>query len=114
MKHIKIYEDYDDPLKGLEIGRDMLGLSYQRDIETGGFSGEFYIEGPKEFQEEADAIVDQIEDALEAVRDEYDDLVNGEGEALEQIANTWDELRSSDIFRQELAAIGYTLKEHED
>jgi hypothetical protein len=106
---IRLKEEYEDPLKGSEETRDLFGLTYKRELEI----DDWYLEGPVENQEAADKIADWIENELIAVRDEFDDLENGESRALDEIDNRWEEIREDEELTNELAAIGYTLKEYE-
>jgi hypothetical protein len=106
---VRLKERYEDPLKGSEETRDMFGLTYKRELEI----DDWYLEGPVENQEAADKIADWIENELIAVRNEFDDLENGESRALDEIDNRWEEIREDEELTNELAAIGYTLKEYE-
>jgi hypothetical protein len=108
-KPSSFFEGYEDPLKGAEDVRDLFGLTYKRELEM----GDWYLEGPVENQEAADKIADWIENELIAVRKEFDSLENGESRALDEIDNRWEEIRKDEEFANELAAIGYTLKEYE-
>jgi hypothetical protein len=109
-KPTSFFEGYEDPLKGLEGTRDLFGLTYMRELETGGFSGDYCIEGPSENREEADEVANWIENELYMVRSEYDDLEDGEEEALDQIDIRWNEIKDSAELGDKLEAIGYELK----
>ena len=106
-KPSNFFEGYEDQLGDT---RDLFDLTYTRELEIGGFSGDYCIEGPSENQEEADEIADWIEDELYKVRNQYDDLVSGEEEALEEIDFRWNEIKDSEELRDKLEAIGYSLK----
>lgn len=111
---VRLKEGYEDPLKGSEETRDLFDLTYRKDLNTGAYSEDYYIEGPSENKELADKIADWIEDELTYVYNEHDDLVNGESEALEQVDAKWEEMKASDDLAERLARIGYILKKYED
>ena len=109
-----IQENNEDPLDALGDTADLFSLVYKRDLETGGFSGDYYIEGLAGYKSEADDIADWIENELHSVRNEYDDLENGEGEALDQVDIRWNEIKDSEELADRLSEIGYKLKKYED
>jgi hypothetical protein len=102
MKHVKLFEDFDDPLDP-EI-RDLFGLNSR--IEVGG--GIYYLTGPSENEAYVIEIIEKID---KEAQEEYRDTLKYSGESLAM--DTRDGVYHDRIpeFEDDFKKLGYKIED---